>query len=98
VDLPDPDLGPRAQWSDGGRLLSISLFGSSSCPHQPTVLKQVGHDSLEVTVEQTGGSQCTADLRAMTYELAVPETLTTSSPVTVKVAEHELTLPPRQAP
>jgi hypothetical protein len=95
AELPDPDLGPRVQWSDGGRLLSVSLFGSSSCPQQPTKLTRVAHDYLKVVVEQTGGDQCTADLRAMTYELVVPETVSATSPVTVKFAEHEFTLPPR---
>lgn len=97
IDLPDPDLGPRAQWADGGRVLAISLWGSSTCPVEPTGLIQVGHDYIKVEITKRSGffGACTADLAVTTYEIRVPASVTSSRPVTVRIDGRELTLGPR---
>jgi hypothetical protein len=97
-ELPEPDFGPQVQWSDGGRLLALSLFGSSTCPLKPSGMTQVGDDHLKISLEKTGGPQCTADLRPVTHELIVPPSVTKSAPVTVEVSGHEFNLPARRTP
>lgn len=76
IALPDADLGPRVQWADGGRLLAVSLWGSSSCRAEPTGLTQVGRDQLTIEITKRSGflGNCTADLAVATYEILVPDT------------------------
>ena len=96
--LPDPDLGPRAQWADDGRLLAVTLGGSSTCPTEPKALTVEAPDRLLVEVSQRGGffGACTADLAFVTYEVRVPDELAASVPVTVTVGDTSLDLPPRR--
>lgn len=99
IDLPDPDLGPRVQWAGKGQLLAVSLWGSSSCPVEPTGIKQVGRDYLRVEVTKRSGflGACTADLAVNTYEIRVPDTIVVNEPVTVRVDGREFTLGPRDS-
>ena len=97
VELPEPDLGPSAQWSDNGRMLAVTLGGSSSCPAEPEALIVQAHDRLFVKVKTNGGffGACTTDLRFVTYEMRVPDGISRTVPVTVTVGDRELELPPR---
>lgn len=98
TDLPDPDLGPRVQWAGNGDLLAVSLGGSSTCPVEPTKLVQLRPDRLRVEIAQRPGwffGACTADLAIKTYEIRIPDSVTTEERVTVRVGEREFTLGPR---
>lgn len=100
ISLPEPDLGPRAQWAGEGELLAVTLGGSSTCPVEPTGLAQVGRDYLEVQVATRSGwffGACTADLALKTYEIRVPDSVAADTPVTVRVSEREFTLGPRRS-
>ncbi len=45
-DLPDPDLGPRAQWTATPGVFALSLWGSSSCPVEPVTMDAVSMIAL----------------------------------------------------
>jgi hypothetical protein len=99
IALPDPDLGPRVQWADDKQLLAVSLWGSSTCPVEPTGLTQVGRDYLKIEITKRAGflGNCTADLAVTTYEIRVPEAITTTAPVTVHIDGREFTLARRDS-
>lgn len=99
VDLPTPDFGPWVQWSDSDRVLAVSLWGSSSCPVEPTSLEQVERDYLSIEVKARKGpfGACTSDLAMNTYEIRVPASVTKTGHVTVRVDGREFILQPSPA-
>lgn len=98
VELAELDLEPRVLWAGEGHLLAVSLWGSSSCPAEPTGLTQASRTSLKVDTATRPGlfGACTADLGVRTYEIRVPPTVATDAPVTVHVAGRDVTLPARR--
>ena len=99
VNLPLPDLGPRAQWARGGRHLAITLGGSSTCPTEPKRVTAVSDVRIDVDIAQSRGwffGSCTADLTFTTYEVRVPDRISETSPVAVTIGERETLLPARK--
>lgn len=94
VALAQPDLGPRVQWAAQSGVIAVSLWGSSSCPTEPTAVEVAGRNRLAITTRTRTAflAACTADLAVRTYEIRVPTSVSTSQPLTVVVAGHTLTL------
>ena len=91
IDLPAPDLGPRVQWATEPGLLAISLWGSSSCPPEPTGLRELRRDRVEITVDRRESpfGACTADLALVTHEVRVPGAESLTGELTVVVGDRE---------
>lgn len=100
VDLPAPDFGHDARWVQDGSRLAVTLGGSSTCPVEPTAVTVEAHDRLVVEIAQSGGwfGVCTADLGFTTYEIRVPDGVSSRVPVTVRIGDEDRVLPPRSAP
>lgn len=66
------DTSPRAEWLEGGRSISITTWGSSSCPPVPTALEATAPDAVTVHFEPSPFDPCTADMAPTTHELSLP--------------------------
>jgi hypothetical protein len=91
MGLPDPDFGPRVQWTTEPGLLAISLWGSSSCPTEPTGLHELRRDRVEITLDRRDSpfGVCTADLAVVTHEVRVPGAESLNGELTVVVDDRE---------
>ena len=94
--LPPP---PPVSW-DGGRL-SVTTYGSSSCPSGPTDVDVVGDQELDVWIEPLFPDRdpCTADMAPRTTEVELPDGVSSAEELTVRLRygdEHQETvvLPP----
>lgn len=64
---------PRIGWLDEGERFAITFAGSSSCYAVPTAISAPTSRNIELTLESTGGSACTADMALRTHVIRTPE-------------------------
>lgn len=93
----DP-LQPAAGWLDGGKRFALTLVGSS-CYLVPTAISAPTSRSIELTLEWTDLSLCTADIRPRTHIIRTPDGVDPSLEVEVTAVDPEVavTLPPLPA-
>ena len=73
--LEDPLLAgqPRIGWLDEGERFAITFAGSSSCYTVPTAISAPTSRDIELALESTGGSACTADIALRTHVIRTPD-------------------------
>lgn len=66
---PDEPIASRT----GTNQLSVTTWGSSSCPPTPAGIKTQPKNVVEVTFEPSKGNPCTADLAAQKHTFTLPD-------------------------
>lgn len=102
VQASAPDGDPRfaASWAGRDRI-TVTTWGSSSCPTGPVRIERTGPQEVEVEVRATGDEDdCTADLSPTTSTVVLPEGVDDGAPLAVLVDDGgetgtRLTLPAR---
>lgn len=85
TSTPEPSTDPAAAWLDGGRMIGLVTFGSSSLDCTP-VAQEVSAEGQTITVtlaEPAPNAVCTADFTARATPIAVPEGVDATKDVTV---------------
>jgi hypothetical protein len=77
-------------WLTENKQLSITAFGSSSCPDIPTGLDVIAPTEVHVRFQGTATSDCTADLAPRTHILALSDDVITDGSSGPLVVEMEL--------
>lgn len=92
-DLASDGTHAVVAWLDGERrAVSLTTWGSSSCPAVPTAIRVVSPTSVRLGIKTYSGA-CTADLAPYTTEFAVPSGVSRNEPV-----ELSLDVPGRSEP
>jgi hypothetical protein len=73
-----------AVWT--GNTLELTLWGSGSCPAVPVAMKTVGPAAVEIVISTDyGNAACTTDLSPTTSVLRLPDAVTGSATLTVRI-------------
>jgi hypothetical protein len=77
----------QVQWLEPGVSLAVLLAGSGTeaCVPQPIGAKSTGPGSVEVAFEPATGTSCTDDLVVYGWRIALPEAVSATLPVDVRV-------------
>ncbi|MGY1804503.1 hypothetical protein ACI78T_14585 [Blastococcus sp. SYSU D00922] len=96
-EVPPP---PRpVSWTDDGHL-SVTAYGSSSCPAGPTRVRATGPQEIEVDIDLLFPDRdpCTADMSPTTTEVELPDGVSPDDELTVHLRYGEdretIVLPP----
>lgn len=88
-DSADPLGAATAIWSDNGNELLLTLYGSSTCPAEPTSVTALDKSSINIELSTPSWPFCSADLAAVTYRIATPPSISTTGTVQVQVGDGE---------
>lgn len=83
LDVAPPP--PPVAWADDGRRLTVTTWGSSSCPTEPTGVEVVGPQEVHVQIEPLFPDRdpCTADMAVLSYDVDVPPDISPDEALTV---------------
>ncbi|WP_394553074.1 hypothetical protein ACDF64_01800 [Agromyces sp. MMS24-JH15] len=88
---------PTAVWLQQGGVLAVTVWGSSTCPPVGTNIEVVDPagegNTVAITLKDYGNAVCTMDLVPHTTEFWAPMDVTTTEPLTVRVAGSEVEVP-----
>jgi len=80
-DVP-PDAVVNAQsiaiWIEEGESFAVTMWGSSSCPAEPTLIEATDAGVVDLRFDTDSVGPCTADLAPTTHEFTVPDDAVTS--------------------
>lgn len=87
---PGPDLETAATWLDGGRLVGLVTFGSSSCVPQVGDVSAEGQQlTVELVSTTPADAVCTADYSPRAVAVAVPDGVDPTKDVVISITGDE---------
>lgn len=92
---------PPVSWVGDGEQLSVTTYGSSSCPTGPSNVEVVGEQELRVRIEERFPDRdpCTADMAVSSAVIDLPRGISADEELTVRLRyddgdEQTVVLPP----
>ena len=92
---------PPVSWAGDGEQLSVTTYGSSSCPTGPSDVEVVGEQELRVRIEARFPDRdpCTADMAVSSAVIELPRGISADEELTVRLRyddgeEQTVVLPP----
>lgn len=92
---------PPVSWTGDGDELSVTTYGSSSCPTGPSDVEVIGEQELRVRIEEEFPDRdpCTADMAVFSAVVDLPRGISADEELTVRLRygsgdEQTFVLPP----
>ena len=85
---------PLVQWKNKPQSITVTTWGSSSCPPDATDLELGAENNLTIYFESETEGACTADLAPTTHVFTLPDDAQ-HSPLTVRINSDGVTSPDR---
>ena len=87
-EWPDPSSPPFA-WIERGESLSLTTWGSGSCPSVPESIDVVSAGRIVVNIDDSVPTQCTMDLSPHTSKIELPDDVD-ALPLTISFNKSQL--------